>query len=656
MQLNQITYNVPDVYVNEIAPTPVLNGVPSNLILFVGTATGGPVNSPTTIGSPQQQAAVFGPQTPNKYDLGTAVFNASVIGANNFVCVRVTDGTDTSAECALMDAQIVPQIGAYLTSIYTGSFYNTVTAVISTGAGSTPSAQKYKLTIYQVGGVPEVFDAIDGGANFWQNLVDAVNNGQSVARGKSQLVVASLGTGIGGVTITAPGSYATLPTLTATIGTGAILNPVMSAVSAVVVGGGSGYAVNDTITLDGGTFSTPTVLLVTSETGGAITGVSMQTAGSYTALPSNPVSQASTSGIGTGATFTMGWGIDSVVVANHGTDYTAASVLNISGAGGGAGALQLGSTAAPALASYTLSGGTDGNSGVTTETLIGDDSSTPRTGMYAARGSFASMVVLVDADDPDYYTEQQAFGAQNAMYMIGVEAPGYQDNIAGAIAIKQNSGVDSPAFKLMSGDWVEVNDNVNNLTHFVSPACFVAAVLAVQPPNRSSLNYIMSGIVATQKTAENRIYSDADLSQLQTAGIDVITRPIPASQSAFGCRLGVNTSSNPLTSDDAYTRINNYVAQTILKGMGFAIGQPISSELINTIQNTVAAFLTVLVQNNWINGVQGVQMDSSQQVSGLLICNATYLRQQTLYSLVVNLNAITGLSSIQSSNTQQLAA
>lgn len=77
--------------------------------------------------------------------------------------------------------------------------------------------------------------------------------------------------------------------------------------SSSVATGGSGYAVNDQITLAGGTFTTAAVLKVTSISGGAVTGVTVQTAGAYTVKPSSPVSQASTTGGGTGATFNPSW-------------------------------------------------------------------------------------------------------------------------------------------------------------------------------------------------------------------------------------------------------------------------------------------------------------------------------------------------------------
>jgi hypothetical protein len=72
------------------------------------------------------------------------------------------------------------------------------------------------------------------------------------------------------------------------------------------IAGGSGYAVNDTITISGGTFTNAAVLKVTSVSSGAVTGVSVNNAGAYTVLPAGiPATQASTSGSGTGATFAL---------------------------------------------------------------------------------------------------------------------------------------------------------------------------------------------------------------------------------------------------------------------------------------------------------------------------------------------------------------
>lgn len=73
-----------------------------------------------------------------------------------------------------------------------------------------------------------------------------------------------------------------------------------------VYAGGTGHAVNDILTVSGGTFTTAARFTVTAVTSGVITAVSLLTAGSYTVLPTNPVATTS-SGAGTGATLTVRW-------------------------------------------------------------------------------------------------------------------------------------------------------------------------------------------------------------------------------------------------------------------------------------------------------------------------------------------------------------
>lgn len=75
--------------------------------------------------------------------------------------------------------------------------------------------------------------------------------------------------------------------------------------ASTVVSGGTGYAVNNVLTVSGGTCTTQPQLTVASVSGGVITAVTDTTAGSCTVLPSDPVSV--TGGAGTGATFNLDW-------------------------------------------------------------------------------------------------------------------------------------------------------------------------------------------------------------------------------------------------------------------------------------------------------------------------------------------------------------
>jgi len=148
-----------------------------------------------------------------------------------------------------------------------------------------------------------------------------------------------------------PGIYTALPSnpvtqqSTSGAGTGAAFDLTFTGqqgLTAVVystgASGGGGYAVGDTITLVGGTLTsaaTPAVLTVSSVTvGGVVTGVYVSTPGAYAALPTNPVAQGSTSGLGVGAEFNVTWTIEQAVIAipaNVGSGYAVGDVLTVVG-------------------------------------------------------------------------------------------------------------------------------------------------------------------------------------------------------------------------------------------------------------------------------------------------------------------------------------
>jgi hypothetical protein len=182
------------------------------------------------------------------------------------------------------------------------------------------------------------------------------------------------------------GSYAPGNTITATGGTfstAAKYNVVTTGViSATIVSGGTGGASDGTFTVTGTTGTgtkftalasftsgiitaississagsytvNPTTLTSEPVTGNDVVGavfsvkmgvetISPNTGGSYTALPSNPVSTTS-NGAGTGCTLTMAYGVSSIPVVSGGEDYTPASGVSFS-AGAAAAHINLGSS------------------------------------------------------------------------------------------------------------------------------------------------------------------------------------------------------------------------------------------------------------------------------------------------------------------------
>ena len=75
-----------------------------------------------------------------------------------------------------------------------------------------------------------------------------------------------------------------------------------SVASAAVAAGGAGYAANDLITLANGV-----VIKVLTVTAGAVATLAVASGGQVATPPANPQAQVSTSGAGSGATFTLTW-------------------------------------------------------------------------------------------------------------------------------------------------------------------------------------------------------------------------------------------------------------------------------------------------------------------------------------------------------------
>lgn len=198
--LNTAALVVPDLYVQIATPqTLSLNGAPTNLLGLVGSASWGPVNQPVVFGTMAEFSTAFGPVMVRKFDLGTQVACAVQQGASAMVSVRVTDGSDTAANYALLYNSSTNGFPLMLTAIYTGSLGNQIGLALTSGSRSGT----WKLVLQMPGSLAEVFDNIDssaGTAAFWANLIQAVNNGTGPTRGPSALCVASLGS----ATTTAP--------------------------------------------------------------------------------------------------------------------------------------------------------------------------------------------------------------------------------------------------------------------------------------------------------------------------------------------------------------------------------------------------------------------------------------------------------------------
>ena len=209
--INTTALIVPDLYVQIVPPQNlVLNGVPTNIVGVVGTASWGPVGQPVIVSTMADYNASFGPVVARQFDMGTHVATAVQQGAQDFRCVRVTDGSDTAAQSSPTGSTVT------FTAICTGSLGNSITVTLQPGS----RAATWQLLVGLPGNRPELYDNISGtGATFWTNLATAVNTGQGPQRGPSRLIAVNAG----GATVSPTGFTLTLGTTVAgTDGTAAV--------------------------------------------------------------------------------------------------------------------------------------------------------------------------------------------------------------------------------------------------------------------------------------------------------------------------------------------------------------------------------------------------------------------------------------------------
>jgi hypothetical protein len=162
-----------------------------------------------------------------------------------------------------------------------------------------------------------------------------------LAAGSSGVNISNGGT-VTAITRTAVGvNYTTNPTVaisapTTAGGVQATATVPIGVASFTVSNGGTGYAVGNVLTMVGGTFTVAGTCTVSAVSSGVITAVTATSTGTYTAAPTNPASV--TGGAGTGATFTLNFGILSTfTITNAGSGYIEQPTITFSG-GGGSGA------------------------------------------------------------------------------------------------------------------------------------------------------------------------------------------------------------------------------------------------------------------------------------------------------------------------------
>jgi hypothetical protein len=539
-QQNLAALTVPGVYGDIILPTPLLLGTPTNIEGLVGVASWGPLNSLIPVAKPTDAALVIGPPVIRKYDMSSYVAASSQVGGSiGYFCVRVSDGTDTSASGVLKDTG--GTTGITITGKYTGTLGNQIQCNIQNGS----AANTYMGVVVFPGMVPEQFNNIPGpvGASgtITFNGNPSPNDTVTVAGTAITFVASGATSSQVNIGTTAAITAANLMTLLLTSSDTNLVKvtPSINAAQTIITIAANQYISNGAYAGSAGNSLT----LAKSATNILVSGSTLA------------------GGVG-------GWNAFWVNLANAingGNAFHGPSFYVVASAGS--------ATAPPVLSTTTvLSGGTDGASGVTDAHLMGQDV-TPRKGMYALRNAKVDGFTLCDLSTVANYAAIISFGIAENCTPVFASPSG--DTISNALSTRVNAAIDSPWMWYILGDWPSFYDSYNQVTRLINPSAFGLGIIGNLSPQQSPLNKPLQGVSSTQRSTLGQTYSDTELSQINTGGLDTI---LPPSSSPggyyFSFATGRNASSNTAANGIEYTRMTNFLiraAQT--KAAGSFVGR-----------------------------------------------------------------------------------
>ena len=258
--------------------------------------------------------AVCGPYV---YVLNSS-FTPTIIGQLNSTTGQVGI-SDNGTNVYIVDGsyRYTWRISAPSAAVFQGTISGTTLTITRIISGTIAANQ----ALFGIG-VPNETVIVSGSGTTW-----TLNNSATIATAiqmNSAAVAGVITASISGSTLTVTavtsgtiypgqtiqGTSVTANTVVTALGSGTVL-------SQSIATGGTGYAVNDTITVLGGVYgSSPATYTVSTISAGVVTGLTQTFAGQYTSTPTNPAS-TSTNGSGTGLTLNLTFGTGSGSTGNY---------------------------------------------------------------------------------------------------------------------------------------------------------------------------------------------------------------------------------------------------------------------------------------------------------------------------------------------------
>lgn len=560
--INLTALQDPDLYVQILQPPPFIVGVPTDVIGVVGTASWGPVNLPVALGTGNEAQIAFGPMSNaslfDPFDLATDLYlafgqAASAATLQGFA-VRVTDGTDSAASVTISGAATATPATASLTGTVTAGDVLSLTA---TSSGITGSPITVSYTAKSTDTLTTLATALAAAVNN-----NAVLNAASVYASASGAVT----------TVYAPTTLSPALVLTRSV-TGAASETITIAAGSTTTSGATlsalftgvlGAQVRMTIT------TSPTIVSAVNVTISGFTG----TAEFYPNVPTTNFWRALQGALASG-------------LSNYRGPSSWARLTTINAAVG-----------SPAPGTYLLTGGSDGRGGVGTSALIGNQTSTPPTGLWAMSNTTPSVGIawIAGMTDQSAGANLDAFALTAGCSVLLAMPTG--TTTAAAISLVQNDGVGGPEFIYVK-DSIYFQDTINNLRRLVLPTPVIGGTWATYSPEQSPLNKKVQLVVGTERNdpVNGTVpYSPSEIGNLNAAGIMFVSNPCPGG-SYFGVRVGASTSNFAATKPVEYWRLTMYLARSIESSLGFVIGQLQSQQPNDDLRNQVKLALNAFAEN-----------------------------------------------------------
>lgn len=542
----------PDLYLQILQPPSFIRGVPTDVIGLVGTASWGPVNQPVSLGSGQEAALAFGPISAvsllDPYDIATDLYLAFGQASSTAIIqgfgVRVTDGTDTAATVALAGAATaVPEVLTVGGTITAG---DQIQITCTSSALSTSPTTTY-YTVRTGDTITSIAAAIGA----------ALNNNP---------------------VLNAAQVYATVNSAVVTAYWPAALSPTITWGKTIT------GAATETVSLSTGSTTTAGGTVAGLYTG--VLGVQCKMVIAASPTLSNAYNVTVSGFSGTAEYYP---GIPAVNFWRKLQSALASGLQNIRGPSSW---LRLStvnaSVGVPTVGTYNLTGGSDGRGGVTTSTLLGSSTATPPTGLWALQGTNPQVGIawVTGLTDTNAVATVDSFALTAGVSALFPFPTG--TTTAQALTLTLSDGVGGPEFVYVK-DSVYWLDTVNNLRRLSLPTAVIGGMWATQAVQNSPLNKPVQLVLGTERNDPvngTTPYTPAEIGQLNTAGILVITNPVPGG-AYFGIRTGASTSPNTATQPVEYWRLTMFLARSLSASLGQYVGQLQSQQPGDALRSSV---------------------------------------------------------------------